>query len=230
MKIIALIPARKGSKGILNKNMQLLNNMPLVEYTIQAAIKATLVDEIWLSSDDPKILAIGKSYNLNIIERPKILSSDSASAEEVVKHFLSYLPKNVEKKNTVIGYLQPTSPLRTGEHVDDSILQMKKNNITSSISVVKLKKSPYKSFIIDENKGRLKSLFNEKLSNFRRQDLPDVYIPNGAMYFFSITDFISRDGFPSNGSMPYIMSDEDSIDIDRKSDIQKAAKILRSKT
>ena len=95
MKIIALIPARKGSKGILNKNMQLLNNMPLVEYTIQAAIKATLVDEIWLSSDDPKILAIGKSYNLNIIERPKILSSDSASAEEVVKHFLSYLPKNV---------------------------------------------------------------------------------------------------------------------------------------
>ena len=69
MKIIALIPARKGSKGILNKNMQMLNGMPLVEHTIKAASMADNIDEIWLSSDDPNILAIGENYNLNIINK-----------------------------------------------------------------------------------------------------------------------------------------------------------------
>jgi len=229
MKIIALIPARKGSKGILNKNMQMLNGMPLVEHTIKAASMADNIDEIWLSSDDPNILAIGKNYNLNNIKRPKNISSDSASAADVVKHFLSLYPNIEDKSNTIIGYLQPTSPLRTELHIDELILKMKKEGISSSLSVVKLEKSPFKSFVIEKRSGNLKSLFNEKYSNFRRQDLPDVYIPNGAMYFFSIYDFVKRGGFPSNGSMPYVMSKEDSIDIDWESDIKKVVKVLEDR-
>ena len=106
---------------------------------------------------------------------------------------------------------------------------MKKESISSSLSVVKLEKSPFKSFVIEKSSGHLKSLFNEKYSNFRRQDLPDVYIPNGAMYFFSILDFIKRGGFPSNGSMPYVMSKEDSIDIDCESDLKKVVKVLEDR-
>ena len=229
MKIIALIPARKGSKGILNKNMQMLNGMPLVEHTIKAAFMADNIDEIWVSSDDPNILAIGKNYNLNIIKRPKNISSDSASAVDVVNHFLSFLPNIEDKSNNIIGYLQPTSPLRTEVHIDELISKMKKESISSSLSVVKLEKSPFKSFVIEKRSGKLKSLFNEKYSNFRRQDLPDVYIPNGAMYFFSILDFVKRGGFPSNGSMPYVMSKEDSIDIDWESDIKKVVKVLEDR-
>jgi CMP-N-acetylneuraminic acid synthetase len=82
--------------------------------------------------------------------------------------------------------------------------------------------------LIDET-GRLQSLFNEELSNARRQDLQDVYIPNGAIYIFQIKEFIKRNSFPSNGSIPFIMNAEDSIDIDEKEDLIKAEKILRTK-
>ena len=229
MKIIALIPARKGSKGILNKNMQLLNKLPLVEHTIQAAHNTKNFDEIWISSDDNRILAIGMKYGLNIIERPQELASDEASANDVVSHFLSKLPSNLDKKNTVIVYLQPTSPLRNTKHIQEAIEAMKDKSYTSSISVVKLNKSPYKSFLINPKNGELSSLFDERLSNERRQDLQDVFIPNGAMYIFSIHDFESRGGFPSNGSLPYIMSHDDSIDIDSEQDLNRANDILQDK-
>ena len=85
-----------------------------------------------------------------------------------------------------------------------------------------------KTFLIDE-KGKLQSLFDEELSNARRQDLQDVYIPNGAIYIFQIKEFIKRNCFPSNGSIPFIMKEEDSIDIDEKEDLIKAEKILRTK-
>jgi CMP-N-acetylneuraminic acid synthetase len=168
-------------------------------------------------------------YGLNIIERPQEIASDEASANDVVRHFLSKLPSNLDKKNTVIVYLQPTSPLRNTKHIQEAIEAMKDKSYTSSISVVKLNKSPYKSFLINPKNGELSSLFDERLSNERRQDLQDVFIPNGAMYIFSIHDFESRGGFPSNGSLPYIMSHDDSIDIDSEQDLNRANDILQDK-
>jgi CMP-N-acetylneuraminic acid synthetase len=89
-----------------------------------------------------------------------------------------------------------------------------------------MRKSPFKSFVLSES-GKLQSLFDEKMSNARRQDLQDVFIPNGAIYIFSIQQFIDRKGFPSNGSLPFIMSEDDSIDIDEKEDLLRAEKLLR---
>ena len=98
---------------------------------------------------------------------------------------------------------------------------MKTSMADSLVSVVELQKSPFKSFITGED-GRLKSLFEEQFSNHNRQQLPKAYIPNGAIYIFRKSLFLARSGFPSNGSLPYIMSAADSIDIDTEADLDRA--------
>jgi CMP-N,N'-diacetyllegionaminic acid synthase len=227
-KFIGLIPAREGSKGLLNKNTLKLLDKPLVQYTIEAAMDSSLIDDVWVSSDDPEVLRIAKSAQANQLIRPKEFALDKSSAIDVVSHFLSTLPLDDKTVNNYIVYLQPTSPMRNCHHIDDAINHLLLKKAHSLVSLIMLRKSPFKSFLIDET-GRLQSLFNEELSNARRQDLQDVYIPNGAIYIFQIKEFIKRNSFPSNGSIPFIMNAEDSIDIDEKEDLIKAEKILRTK-
>jgi CMP-N-acetylneuraminic acid synthetase len=105
---------------------------------------------------------------------------------------------------------------------------MIEQNSVTLVSVTELIESPFKSFKLDSN-NRLQSLFDEKLSNARRQDLPTVYIPNGAIYVFRVSDFVEHGGFPSNGSLPFIMNKLDSIDIDTEEDICRLEQILRDK-
>lgn len=96
------------------------------------------------------------------------------------------------------------------------------------MSVSEAENSPFKMFTLDAN-GRLQSLFDEKLSNARRQDLPPVFAPNGAIYVFRVSEFNARGGFPSNGSMPFAMNANDSLDIDTEDDICRAEIILGGK-
>jgi CMP-N-acetylneuraminic acid synthetase len=225
---IGLIPARKGSKGLLNKNMLKLLDEPLIQHTINAAINSLLLKEVNVSSDDLAVLNLADSLKVKTLLRPEELASDNSSAESVVDHFVNSLPKNINYENNFIVYLQPTSPLRSSHHIDEAINSLLKNKEKSLVSVTHMRKSPFKSFILSES-GRLKSLFDEKLSNARRQDLQDVYMPNGAIYIFSIQEFIDRKGFPSNGGIPFIMSEDDSIDIDEKEDLLRAENLLRTK-
>ncbi len=122
-------------------------------------------------------------------------------------------------------YLQPTSPFRTARHIDNALEQMQAEKGHSLVSVLEMEKSPFKSFTLDAN-GHLQSLFDEKLSNARRQDLPAVFVPNGAIYVFRVSEFKSKCSFPSNGSIPFIMNQEDSLDIDTEDDIRRAEMIF----
>lgn len=225
---IGLIPARKGSKGLLNKNMLTLHDKPLVQHTIKAALNSSLLKEVSVSSDDLAVLTLAESLQVKTLLRPAEFASDESSAVEVVNHFVATLSKNINYKDHFIVYLQPTSPLRNSHHIDEAINLLLENKEKSLLSVTHMRKSPFKSFILSES-GRLQSLFNEKMSNVRRQDLQDVFIPNGAIYIFSIQEFIDRKGFPSNGSIPFIMTEDDSIDIDEKEDLLRAEKLLRTK-
>jgi len=220
-RIIALIPARGGSKGILRKNLALLAGKPLIAYTIEAARSATLIDEIWVSSEDEEIIKVSESFGVKTLLRPKDLADDSASADGVVFHFINSLPNSAQHHEYILVYLQPTSPLRDGTHIDQALQAMVKSEAAGVVSVVEADKPPQKAFVLDEN-GYLKSLFNERLSNERRQDLPRCYYPNGAIYAFRISAFLARNGFPSNGSIPFIMSSTDSIDIDNLADLTRA--------
>ncbi len=227
--IIALIPARGGSKGVHRKNMREVNGHPLIYYTLQAAINSKYIDDIYLSSDDESTCAYGKKMGINVINRPKEYSSDMASANSVVKHFLSILPKTLREQNPFIVYLQPTSPLRTSKHIDNGFENMFQKNFMKLISVVEATKSPFKSFVVNKQ-GHLKTLFDEKMTNKRRQDLPSTYYPNGAIYVFQMSEFNKKEAFPSNGSYPYIMLQKDSIDIDIEEDFEILSNRLKSTT
>jgi len=226
--VYALIPARGGSKGIPKKNLKLLAGRPLILYAINAAKESKLVDEIWVSSDNQEILNFSIDYGVNILHRPSNLSNDDISAIPVVSHFIEQLPNSAHEHNALILYLQPTSPLRTSLHIDESISEMFEANLASVMSIVEADKSPFKAFKIDDS-GKLISLFDERLSNARRQDLPSCFYPNGAIYGFRISEFKVRNGFPSNGSYPYLMSRDESVDIDTLEDVELAERIIGEK-
>lgn len=223
--VLALVPARGGSKGVLRKNLRLLAGKPLVQWTLEAARNTQAVDQVYLSSDDEQILACASATGATPLPRPADAASDTASAIEVVLHFIATLPEDVRARDPYLVYLQPTSPCRSSQHLDAALAAMAKAGAHTLLSVVEAAKSPYKSFGLDGH-GRLKSLFDERLSNARRQDLPRTFFPNGAIYVFRLSDFAERGGFPSNGSVPFEMSEEDSIDIDNEADLQRAAHYL----
>lgn len=223
--VIGLIPARGGSKGVPGKNMRKIVGSPLIDFSIVAAQHSKYIDRVYVSSDDEAILNHTQTLGAIAIVRPDEFSSDTASAIDVVNHFIGILPNALLQEDPYIVYLQPTSPLRTARHIDDALEQMLAADAQSLISVSEMEKSPFKMFTLNA-KGCLQSLFDEKLSNARRQDLPAVFAPNGAIYVFRISEFKTRGGFPSNESIPFIMNKEDSLDIDTEDDIHRAEIIL----
>jgi len=222
--LIALVPARGGSKGLPRKNLRLLSGQPMLEYTLRAALESRYVDQVVLSSDDPEILDLAGERSIQRILRPAEAASDMASADDVVRHLLSVLQPQQLEGDPYLMYLQPTSPLRTAAHIDAACAMLHGNEVHTLLSVVEMEKSPYKAFRVDG--GRLQSLFDERLSNARRQDLPKVYLPNGAIYVFRVSDYRARGGFPSNGSLPYVMDAACSIDVDSQADIERVERAL----
>jgi CMP-N,N'-diacetyllegionaminic acid synthase len=226
-KVIALVPARGGSKGLARKNLRRLGGRSLVRIALDGAREARLVDEVYLSSDDAEILAEGRAAGIRTLVRPTEWASDTASAVDVVRHFLEVLPPDLLQANPYLVYLQPTSPRRSGAHIDAALQQMAASKGEAVISVVELTKSPFKAFRLSSDQ-RLQALFDEQLTNQNRQQLPRTYAANGAIYAFRLQDFVARGGFPSNGSVPYLMSVEDSVDVDTLGDLQRLGQLYEN--
>ena len=219
--VLALVPARGGSKGIPRKNVCIVNGKPLVMHTLEAALHSKFIDDVYLSSDDSEILDIGTATGVHALRRPDAAASDTATADDVVTHFIGSIPRDIVTSNPYIIYLQPTSPLRTAVHIDAAFIEMEIRKSDLLISVMRLNKSPYKAFSLDKD-GRLLSLFGERYSTTNRQDLPETYYPNGAIYIFPLEEYVKRGHFPSEGSAPFVMSDGESIDIDTEADLSRA--------
>jgi CMP-N,N'-diacetyllegionaminic acid synthase len=217
-KVLALVPARGGSKGVPKKNLRVIKGRPLIAHTIEAALGSTVIDRVFVSSDDDEILRTGAAMGVEVIRRSAATASDSATASMVVFDFINRMPSVLVEENPFLVYLQPTSPLRTSAHIDAAFREMEISEMETCISVVMLKRTPYKSFKLS-SAGLLLSLFDEALSNANRQVMPVTYYPNGALYIFPISEFVTRRGFPSNGCLPFVMSEDESIDIDTEEDI-----------
>ena len=217
-QVLAFVPARGGSKGVPRKNLRVVKGKPLVAHTLEAAKAAACVDQVFLSSDDDEILAVGRALGVETIKRNAACATDTATATEVLRDFIGRLPQATVREDPIVVYLQPTSPLRTAAHIDGAFREMEAKDVSSCVSVVLLKMTPYKSFILSQG-GLLESLFDEKLTNANRQSLPAAYYPNGAIYIFALSEFTKKGGFPSNGSVPFIMTAKESIDIDSEEDI-----------
>jgi len=223
-KVLALVPARGGSKGVPKKNLRTIRGKPLVAYTIDAAVGSKFIDRVYVSSDEDAILKIARAMGVDTLKRSKVASTDTATANMVVYDFISQLHQSEVIDDPIIVYLQPTSPLRTALHIDGAFCEMELANVLQCISVVELKKSPYKSFVLS-NESTLKSLFDEEFTSANRQTLTTAYYPNGAIYIFLLSEFIKNGNFPSNGSLPFIMTENESIDIDTEDDFVMMEKL-----
>jgi N-acylneuraminate cytidylyltransferase len=214
--VLAIIPARGGSKGIPKKNIRLLAGKPLIEYTIDAAKKSRFLNRIVVSTDDIEIGTLSKKNGVDVIIRPDSIARDESSVIETIEHVMSYLQNNEEFAPDIIVLLQPTSPLRNTEDIDGAIQQFLTGKFDSLISVCETGHSPYWCFTISDTK--LKPLFNKKMSYTRRQDLPHTYRPNGAIYVTTPGSLKKFSGFMTNKTSPYIMPIDRSIDIDNPMD------------
>jgi N-acylneuraminate cytidylyltransferase/CMP-N,N'-diacetyllegionaminic acid synthase len=225
-KILAIIPARGGSKGLPNKNIKLLNGIPLIGYTIKEAFKSRYINRIVVSTDDNEIAKIAKSYNAEVpYSRPIELSTDSSLTIDSVIHMLNFLKK---KENYVPDYvclLQCTSPFRTFEDIDNSVKKLLGSNFEGIISVCEVDENPYWTNIFEGNK--LKYFIEEGKKISRRQDLPKVYSYNGAIYIMKTDTLLKHRTFETENITGYIMPKEKSIDIDTPLDFQFAEILMR---
>ena len=182
-KILAIIPARGGSKAIRRKNLQKLSGKPLIVHTIIAAKKTKSINKIIVSTDDKEIEKISKNNGAEVpFLRPKQISKDTSSTIEVIKHALKFLQENQSYVPDIIILLQPTSPLRTSQLITKTINTLKKSKATSVITVSKITKHPYASYWL---KNDFLKPFEKNFTKYsRRQEFPDLFFPTGAVYTF----------------------------------------------
>jgi len=177
---VAIILARSGSKGIPKKNLMNFCGKPLIVWSIEQAKKSKNISSVWLSSDDDKILDVGKKYKINVIKRPKALCKDFSSAEDGYLHAINKIEKSTKKIDLVIG-LQATSPIRESSDLEKAIKKFHRYNYDSMISAC-----PIGDFFIWEKnkKGIWKSVNYDYRNRPRRQEFPTQYEENGSFYMF----------------------------------------------
>ena len=212
-KVLALIPARGGSKGLPRKNVLPAGDRPLIAWTISAANGSKIIDRVVLSSEDDEIILTAKKWGCDVpFRRPADLASDTANSIDVVLHALDQLPEF-----EYIILLQPTSPLRTTEDIDAAFSLMRANGAPSCVSVCEVEQSPYWMYRLTDD-GKLERLLTFEEEITRRQDLPPVYFLNGAIYIARVDWLRRTKSFVGPETVPYRMPKERSLDIDTADD------------
>jgi CMP-N-acetylneuraminic acid synthetase len=224
MTNIAIIPARGGSKGLKHKNIIDLNGKPLIIYTIEAALKSGIFDQVIVTTDDELIESVCESSGVQVIKRPSSLAQDYSSSLDVVQHALTFLGLN----EGVFCLLQPTSPLRNAQHIIEAFEIYQDRDTTSVISAAELEHHPYKC-LVENNEGGFSPVHELVDLVSPRQKLPSAIAPNGAIYFCNIHEFLLANEIFYQDTQFYLMSAEDSVDIDNSRDLDQAAIYLARK-
>jgi CMP-N,N'-diacetyllegionaminic acid synthase len=220
-KILAIIPARGGSKGIPKKNIKLLKGKPLIAWTIEEAKKSCFLDKIIVSTDDEEIMKVAKKWGAEVpFLRPSELAQDDTPGIAPVLHALEYF---LDYEYVVV--LQPTSPLRLAEDIDNAIYLCEKNKSNFCVSVMESKIIPEWMFRIN-NRGVLEPLNYIREIPYQRQKVKKTYVLNGAVYVGRKEALIKNQSFLTPETIPYIMPSKRSIDIDDIIDFEYCEYIL----
>lgn len=216
-KVLGLIPARGGSKGVFRKNIRSLCGKPLIYWTIKAAKSAEYIDRVAVSTEDEEIAEISRNYGAEVpFIRPPELALDHSLRNEVISHALKQLPGF-----DFVILLQPTSPLRTNSHIDEAFEIFLRSKAKSCVSVVEQHPSPEWIFSMNSN-NRLERI-KESTKSTNRQALPKYYSLDGSIYITSVQNFFdspSIDPFTDDDVVPYIMPKKYSVDIDDEEDFK----------
>ncbi len=224
LNIIAIIPARGGSKGIPRKNIKMIAGKELIAYSINAGKSSRYIKNLFVSTEDDDIEEVSRRYGADIIKRPSELAEDDSPTIDVILNCLEYFHKNKIKVDVIL-LLQATSPLRTSQDIDQAIEQFVNGEGDSLISVCELSHSPYWSLKLED--GYLEPNFGRDYLNMRRQDLPLLYAPNGSLFIATPDYLLKNKTFYSEKTLPYLMPAERSIDIDNDLDFKLAELILK---
>lgn len=220
MKILVIIPARGGSKGIPHKNIKPLNGKPLIYYTIDCARAICDDSDICVSTDDDEIIKVVEDYGLKVpFKRPDALATDTAGTYEVLLHALNYYEQQGNHYDVVI-LLQNTSPFRTAEHVKEA-LKLYSADVDMVVSVKECPANPYYCVFEEDVNGFLHVCKGDG-NIFRRQDAPKVYEYNGAIYIMNAETLKTTHMHRMQKRVKYVMDENSSFDLDTMWDWQMA--------
>ncbi|WP_054059000.1 MULTISPECIES: cytidylyltransferase domain-containing protein [Pseudomonas] len=219
LDILAIVPARGGSKRLPGKNLLNLKGKPLIRWTLEAALDSQVIDMLVVSSDDEAILAEGRLLGLRTVRRPAYLASDTAKTSDVLIHALNSLAQEGINPARLM-LLQPTSPLRGAQEIREAVQHMDDTGASSVISVCPCEHSPLWSNTLGAE-GSMDAFLRPELLNQRSQDLPAYYRLNGAIYLARTDRFLAEQGFFMPNSQSYLMTPEKSLDVDNYFDFKQ---------
>lgn len=221
-KVFAVIPARGGSKGIPKKNIYPLCKKPLISYTIESAIKSKEIHHLIVSTDSYEIAEVARSYSVDVpFIRPQALSSDTALAVDVIKHAITHEEKRLQIRFDYVVMLQPTTPLKLTEDIDGAIQKLIQTGCESIVTMVDVGANhPARMYKI--NNDKLVAVMDEGIAMRPRQELPPIYIRNGAVYAFKREVIDKYNALLGNDVRPYVMPIDRSINIDSHIDLYLA--------
>jgi N-acylneuraminate cytidylyltransferase len=218
-RVVAVVPARGGSKGVPGKNLRLVAGVSLLHRTLHTARASRYIDEVVVSSDDETILSHATHVDgVSITRRPTELATDSSAMWPVVDHVLSTTAADI------VVLLQPTSPLRETADIDGALEKFVASHATSLISVSPSRTSPFWMYRLTEG-DRLDPLL-PKLDVLTRQELPTTFQVNGALYVVDSSWFSTTHTFVDDATIAYVMPAERSIDVDTPEDLFVAEALL----
>jgi len=224
-KILALIPARAGSKGLSGKNIKMIAGKPLIAWTIEAAKQCPWLDKIVVSTEDTRIASVAKKAGAKLpFLRPEELAADEVKGIDVVLHAIDWFEANGDIYDLLL-LLQPTSPLRTAGDIENALQLFLDHNAKSVISVCENEHPPYWSNILPADLSMKNFIDPGALKN--RQQLPLFYRLNGALYLGDINYLKEKRGFWGEQTFAYIMPGERSVDIDSLLDFKLAELLLQ---
>jgi N-acylneuraminate cytidylyltransferase len=224
-RVVAIVAARGGSKGLPGKNVALCGGKPLIAWSVLAAMGSRFVDRVLISSDDAAILAAAREAGAETpFVRPAELATDEATMDRVVAHALEAAGERFD----VGVLLQATSPLRLAEDIDEALGTLDRTGAPSVVGVTEPDKSPYWMHTVGPD-GRLKPLFPELARTGRRQELPTTYVVNGALYVFEVAWFERGRHFTTEESVGFVMPRARSVDVDTARDLKLADELLRER-
>lgn len=224
LSVLALITARGGSKSVVGKNLRTIGDKSLIGWTMDAARSSRYIDRIIISTDNQDIIDHAKALGCEVpFMRPDYLATDKASSLDVVRHAMEEEGRGYD----LMVLLQPTSPFRRGEDIDATIDRMFSVQARTCITVCKASKSPHWMFEIEDD-GTMEPVVKMETLNkaTRRQDLPPVYVINGAVYVAYIDDLLNGGKLMDKHTVAHIMSVRRSLDIDDEMDLKIAKALL----
>ena len=226
MEIIAIIPARGGSKSIPKKNIRKFCGKPLLAYSIETALECPSIDRVVVSSDSKKIIDIAIRYGAEApFTRPEVLAMDDTPDLPVFIHCLDFLKENEAYEADIIVQLRPTSPLRTVDMVEDAIHLLLDNQKADSVrTVCEPSQNPFKMWIM-QGDGFLKELIDTEINesyNQPRQNLPEIYWQNGYVDVTRSRTILYKNSMTGDRILPLVVDNQHIIDIDNESTFKMA--------